>query len=832
MPEKIWEKFEKLKTIDDKNFDENFVIKTYLTRIQPIVKEIKAKDKYDYILISQRIEKLKHKIKIYDIIEENDIIYIVLDNNEELNNKVDELLFSEKLDIKKEVITEGHGAPIKKNEIFELFKMEKSMCKIENINKNGERQTGSGFFCKLNDNMISFKYALFTNNHVLDESSIDIGKKIQFEFFELKKSMFNTSYNLIKKEIEITEERKVYTNEELDYTCIELFESDGIKDFFEIEPDLFKYDINNILKDNDIFILQFPKGNDLYFSHGIIKSIKDNIIEHNASTEEGSSGSPIIRRTGKNYVIGLHFGGGIKNKNKDKYLYNLATDFVSIIDDIKKQEISEINCIYIADKDKKEINLLHDYSANIQKWTKYYKELYMEAKKNKSIFEKNIDLYINEEKINFVFKYKMKELKEIKVKFKFNKNLIKNTSYMFFECFSLKSIDLSSFNTRNINNMSSMFSCCYNLQSIDLSSFNKNNANNMNKMFSCCNSLRSIDLSTFNTSEVKDMSWMFSSCSSLESIDLTSFNTSKTKDMHSMFYRCSSLKSIDLSSFDTSNAQDMNHMFSECDSLESIDLSSFRGSNVKDMGGMLRRCSSLKSINLSSFNTSNVQDMNHMFSLCSSLESIDLTSFNTSNVRNMKCMFYDCSSLISIDLSSFNASNVKDMSSMFCDCSSLISIDLSSFNASNIKNMDHMFSGCSSLESIKFSLFYTSNVKDMTSMFEDCSSLKSIDLSSFNNTGNVKTMFGMFSRCSSLELIDLSSFNTSNVINMGYMFNKCSSLKSIDLSKFNTSQTEDMSCMFCECSSLSKDNIKINNREDKIIKYFEESKSYLEFKYF
>ena len=46
----------------------------------------------------------------------------------------------------------------------------------------------------------------------------------------------------------------------------------------------------------------------------------------------------------------------------------------------------------------------------------------------------------------------MKGLKEINVKFKFNKKM-ENTSYMFYNCSSLKSIDLSSFNTRNVKDM-------------------------------------------------------------------------------------------------------------------------------------------------------------------------------------------------------------------------------------------------------------------------------------------------------------------------------------------------------------------------------------------
>ena len=98
--------------------------------------------------------------------------------------------------------------------------------------KENVKKKGSGFFCKLNNFPIQ---NAFTNNHILDESNIEIGNKIKFECLKFQKSLFNSSYNLIKKEIEIIGKRRVYTSKELDYTCIELFESDGIIDFFEIE---------------------------------------------------------------------------------------------------------------------------------------------------------------------------------------------------------------------------------------------------------------------------------------------------------------------------------------------------------------------------------------------------------------------------------------------------------------------------------------------------------------------------------------------------------------------------------------------------------------------
>ena len=298
MPSKIWNKYKMIKEIEC-----NSNIKTYLTMIKPIAKEIIPKNKEDYYIIRERLEKLKIKesLNIYEIIEENGRIYIVIDNNDEFLSRIDKLILSDELDIRKESIIQGHGRPITKREIFDLFKMEKSMCKISFERINGEVGKGSGFFCEINN--FPIKYALLTNIHVLNESSIEIGNTIHFECLELQTSFLSSSYSTVQKEIKITDKRRVFINKELDYTCIELFKADGILDYFKIDQKLFKYD-KNILIDNDIFILQFPYGNDISFSYGKILYIKNNIILHNASTNIGSSGSPIIRRSKENYIIG------------------------------------------------------------------------------------------------------------------------------------------------------------------------------------------------------------------------------------------------------------------------------------------------------------------------------------------------------------------------------------------------------------------------------------------------------------------------------------------------------------------------------------------------
>ena len=61
-------------------------------------------------------------------------------------------------------------------------------------------------------------------------------------------------------------------------------------------------------------------------------------------------------------------------------------------------------------------------------------------------------------------------------------------------------------------------------------------------MFYGCFSLQSINLSSFNTTNVKNMSCLFYGCSSLQSIDLSSFNTTNVKEMYDMFSGCLSLK--------------------------------------------------------------------------------------------------------------------------------------------------------------------------------------------------------------------------------------------------------------------------------------------------
>jgi len=291
----------------------------------------------------------------------------------------------------------------------------------------------------------------------------------------------------------------------------------------------------------------------------------------------------------------------IDNNNKKGNIYGIYKSKKQFKDDIKINPViktNEITCKYIPKKGETEIFLIHDYNKNITDLDEDEIKEYLEARDiNKKLFNKYIDLYVNDIKIEFHYKLKVNNWKEIKVKIKFKKNLI-NTSFMFYGCSSLKSIDLSLLDASKVTNMSNMFSLCSSMKSIDLSSFNTNSATNMRRMFYNCESLESLDLSSFNTINVTNMESMFFFCFSLISIDLSSFNTNNVTNMSNMFSLCSSLKSIDLSSFDTSKVTNMSEMFYKNYALQSIDLSSFKTNKVKNMRNIFLDCSSLKVKNI------------------------------------------------------------------------------------------------------------------------------------------------------------------------------------------------------------------------------------------
>ena len=97
------------------------------------------------------------------------------------------------------------------------------------------------------------------------------------------------------------------------------------------------------------------------------------------------------------------------------------------------------------------------------------------------------------------------EITSIK-KWKIDTSSVTDMHYMFGDCYSLTSLDLSSFDTSSVTDMYYMFGGCYSLTSLDLSNFDTSNVTNMGGILGGCDSLTSLKLSSsfFNSSTVKE----------------------------------------------------------------------------------------------------------------------------------------------------------------------------------------------------------------------------------------------------------------------------------------------------------------------------------------
>ena len=288
--------------------------------------------------------------------------------------------------------------------------------------------------------------------------------------------------------------------------------------------------------------------------------------------------------------------------------------------------------------------------------------------------------------------------------------LPENSSYMFYGCNGLTSLDLSPLDTTRVTNMTCMFTGCSGLTSLDLTPLETTNVTNMSGMFSSCSGLTSLDLTPLETTNVTNMSSMFSSCRGLTSLDLTPLDTTRVTNMSYMFSGCSGLTSLDLTPLETTNVTNMRGMFYLCSGLTSLDLTPLNTSKVTNMMEMFSNCKSLTTLNLTPLDTTNVESMYQMFYYCESLTSLDLTPLNTSNVTSMSSMFFYCKSLTSLDLSNFNTSKVEDIREMFGYCFGLTDLNIGSFDLGTVDSYAYIFQECNSLATI----FCPTNIGDLS----------------------------------------------------------------------------------------------------------------------
>ena len=314
----------------------------------------------------------------------------------------------------KENKIEGHGKPIPTKQLIDIIKKgENAMVKIKYIEVKG-----TGFFFKQNISSIKYnnKYFLMTNNHVLNQDFFNDNTHLEIE--HKKKQKIIPLNNRIK-----------YTNEELDFTIIEILPTDDffseIKYFFTIDNYIMSNNSESKYLKKDICIFQYPNGEKLSFDKGQIKSINDYQIKHLVSTEPGSSGSPILLLNDFT-IIGIHQAGK-KNKedNKGIFMKNILND----INNISSEE-NIIVCEYDIKKgkDDKE-DYLNQIIINSFEEAKRNYDWIKEGTNNEDEIKENCELYLDNNKIDFSYKYEFPKDGKYTIQI-IVKNPLSNTNHM------------------------------------------------------------------------------------------------------------------------------------------------------------------------------------------------------------------------------------------------------------------------------------------------------------------------------------------------------------------------------------------------------------------
>ena len=235
------------------------------------------------------------------------------------------------------------------------FQMKNSICKIE-VDKP-KKIVGTGFFCIIPssvDRLTSFT-VLITCNHVLDDNNLAQGSEIKF-------TLDNEN---IKKSIVINNSRRIYTSKKKDITIIEIdHEKDNINfnAFLKVDDTIYKDDLNEQYQNKSVYVIHYQNGKTAKYSLGISTVISDDQkydISHNCATEEGSSGSPIIKL--KNYgVIGIHIGS-LNNINRGNFLkipieeFNIKNKHIDKDVELTDMTLGKTNDSILNNKDRQSI---------------------------------------------------------------------------------------------------------------------------------------------------------------------------------------------------------------------------------------------------------------------------------------------------------------------------------------------------------------------------------------------------------------------------------------------------------------------------------------------
>lgn len=456
--------------------------------------------------------------------------------------------------------------------------------------------------------------------------------------------------------------------------------------------------------------------------------------------------------------------------------------------------------------------------------------------------------------------YHFKKLTTIEGIENFNTSNVGTMAFMFADCTSLKSLDLSSFDTRNVSNMHYMFYECWGLTSLDLTNFDTSNVTKINDMFCGCSSITTIYASDkFVVKEGVDGSYMFFKCTNIigeipynGTIDATyakvegGYFTDKVYTRPWVKYADGTLAFkygykktpgkdeylmnegnnapqwyTDHIASDGTNSEITKVVFDKMfsvirptscykwfyglnrlDNIEGIE--NLNTSEVTNMSGMFGLCESLTSLELAHFDTQKVADMSYMFSGAEKLQTIYVSDqFVLQNGIKSQQMFYGCKSLkgdIAYDANYVDKTYAKSIGGYFIDRLNVPRPWVKYANGT----LTFQYGVHKVLEKEEYLLNEGRNTPEWDPEKTGNSSITKVVFDKSFAQARPTNCFCWFADLVKLKTIEgFENLNTSKVTNMMSMFWNCPALTSLDLSHFDTKNVEDMRQLFYKCSSLT-----------------------------
>lgn len=334
--------------------------------------------------------------------------------------------------------------------------------------------------------------------------------------------------------------------------------------------------------------------------------------------------------------------------------------------------------------------------------------------------------------------------------------------YMFQGASSLVELDLTPIviNKTGLTTLRAIFDGCARLTNIigieNIVPTKLSGSVSIQYLFRDCKSLTSIDLSAFDTTHVTQDSnsyyWgttafssMFEGCESLQTLNISHFVIDTSiKAFQKTFYNCKSLTSLILPNMSGNKLEQMYQVFYNV------------GTNNTDC-----------TINIKDIlPISNISDWRYCFYGCGSKNlniSSSTTAISHDNI-DIRYMYSNCKNVLSLDLRWVKSINNAQY---LCDgCNSLEEVDIS--NVHNVGNdkLDYAFQNCPSLKTIELHhsstepLFARSNyLYGPTKMFYNCTSLEVLDFryAMGDSAGSTQMSYGdnTFAECRKLRKLDL-----------------------------------------------------------------------------